>query len=315
MPPNATEALNITPLPTAFPVMTRVADRAPTPVGLNKTGIDVAPPLGARVMGFAALGAVYPAGKIKSAALLPAKVSPVMTTETVPGLLTLTDCDDVGVPTAVSAKVREGGFTLNPVVSTELPVSVTECGMPVSSLTTSLAERVVLALGANITFTTTDWPWDRENGVFTPVTRKSLALSPTSSRLKTCTVVVPLFAIVTGTGLLVVPTACVGKAIEDGVTENPGGVLTPVPDSVTGCELPPVLSETVIVAVRDPIADGVNLTGMLTEVPAFTVMGAIDVVEKSLKFVPDSAKPVICAELPPEFVTVMLSAELVVPTV
>src|SRR5439155_22679392 len=70
----------------------------------------------------------------------------------------------------------------------------------------------------------------------------------------------PVFWSATSCAGLVVPTNWASKVSLDGarLTTGPGGV--PVPESGTLCGLPEALSVMVSVPVRDPMAEGANVT-------------------------------------------------------
>lgn len=87
-------------LPLALSVTMSDALRVPDAVGLNTTGMLVAPPLAATVMGTAEVGRIKVAGNPKSAGLLPPNPSPVIWRAALPVLLAVTGCGALVVPTA-----------------------------------------------------------------------------------------------------------------------------------------------------------------------------------------------------------------------
>ena len=88
----------------------------------------------------------------------------------------------------------------------------------------------------------------------------------------------------------------------------------PLPDRITVCGLPGALSLIRSVAVRAPVADGVNVTEMLRVPPfAATVAGSV-VVAKSVEFAPTNVKLAMFKGAVPGFVTVTTMAALVVFT-
>jgi len=98
--------------------------------------------------------------------------------------------------------------------------------------------------------------------------------------------------------------------------------FTPVPLSATLCGLPVALSAMFNVAVRVPVAPGVNNTLIVQLAPAASVPVGLQTAPedgagtaKSPAFVPLIVKPVKLTVVVPVFVTVTLSAALVVLTV
>ena len=98
-----------------------------------------------------------------------------------------------------------------------------------------------------------------------------------------------------------------------GLIPMPGAV--PVPVSDTLCGLPLTLSVIVSVAVRLPVAAGVNVTFTVVLLPGVTVIVGVPAVKaKSPAFAPVSARAVIDKFAVPVFVSVIAVAELVVLT-
>jgi len=77
------------------------------------------------------------------------------------------------------------------------------------------------------------------------------------------------------------------------VGESPTAGPVPVPERETLCGLPKALSVIERDAIRDPAADGVNVTLIVHLEPEAKLVLQLFVCEKSLAFVPLTATPVI----------------------
>lgn len=107
------------------------------------------------------------------------------------------------------------------------------------------------------------------------------------------------------------------------VGENPTEAAVPVPLRLTACGLPAVaLSAILMEAVRVPEAEGVKVTEIVQEllplplIPSVLGLNGQPLVSpKSPEFVPPSVTPVMVKAMLPVFVRVIVSGELVVPTV
>lgn len=195
-----------------------------------------------------------------------------------------------------------------------MPFKVTAWAVPpLLSKMMIVAVRGPSACGVNRTLTVLLLP-GRRLKVREPLMLKSPALVPASSMPVTLTVVPPVLLTVSGR-LAVVFRAWFGKLSEAGtVIPVPGG-LVPLPDKATTCALPPLLSVMVKVALREPAAVGVNVTGIVAVAPfAKTVTGAMAVVEKSPLLAPENVRAVICTAEVPELVTVTGDGALPLPT-
>ena len=93
------------------------------------------------------------------------------------------------------------------------------------------------------------------------------------------------------------------------------GRYVPDPLIATVCGLPPPVSFTFRVALREPAVAGlkVNVTLQLADGPSVEPH-LFEVMLKSVAFVPDFVMPLMVTELLPVFVTVTVCAGLVVPT-
>jgi hypothetical protein len=87
----------------------------------------------------------------------------------------------------------------------------------------------------------------------------------------------------------------------------------PVPVMPTVCGLPPALSVMVSDAVREPTADGVNVTPIEQLPPAATPLEQLFVCAKSPAFVPLKAMPETLRAALPMFESVTVCAALVEP--
>jgi hypothetical protein len=101
------------------------------------------------------------------------------------------------------------------------------------------------------------------------------------------------------------------------VKVTPEDGVTPVPLSVTLCGLPAALSLMLTLALRGPVALGVNVT-LIVQVAltasVFGLIGQVFVSAKSVGFVPASAMLEIVRAAVPLLVSVTLCAALVVLT-
>lgn len=91
----------------------------------------------------------------------------------------------------------------------------------------------------------------------------------------------------------------------------------PVPESKTVCGLPAALSVIESVAIRLPVATGVNVRLTTQFAPTGTdelpVQVLLLAMAKSAMFAPLRATPVMLSAEPPELVTITVCAELAVP--
>ena len=90
-------------------------------------------------------------------------------------------------------------------------------------------------------------------------------------------------------------------------------VYVPVPATLTFCGLAPPSSVTASVAVRFPLADGVNVTGIKQLAPAATLVPQHQLA-KSAAFVPVKEIPVMLTATLPLLLNVILLGRLLVPT-
>lgn len=99
-------------------------------------------------------------------------------------------------------------------------------------------------------------------------------------------------------------------------TASLAGIYCPVPVNGTACGLDPALSATDTLALRVPVAVGVNVTVMVQFFFGATEVPHVFVCAKSVGFVPVIVMPVMAIAVPPlALLMVMVCAALVVPTV
>jgi hypothetical protein len=91
--------------------------------------------------------------------------------------------------------------------------------------------------------------------------------------------------------------------------------VAPVPVSEIDCGLFAALSDTVRLADRLPVVDGLNVTDTEQDAPAASVLPQVVVRVKSAGFAPETAMLEIVNAAAPEFVRVTDFDELAVPTV
>jgi len=112
----------------ALPMTASVADRVPSPVGLNVSGTVVEFP-GATVIGLDWVGGVNPAANENSALLVPLIVSPLMMSEAVPEFTRVKAWMSLVVPTNWSVKLTAEGLGVMP-GAVPVPVKPTFSGLP-----------------------------------------------------------------------------------------------------------------------------------------------------------------------------------------
>ena len=100
------------------------------------------------------------------------------------------------------------------------------------------------------------------------VCEKSPGFVPPTAMLVMVKVALPVLLSVTTFAELLVPSTWLGNTRLTGESDTAGAM--PVPVSGTVCGLPPALSATLTLAVRVPLAVGVNVTLMDHEPPAAT---------------------------------------------
>lgn len=203
---------------------------------------------------------------------------------------------------------------------TPLPVRATLCGDPAAlSLIVTLALRLPVADGENVTLIVQFAPAANVLGLagHVLVWAKSPALVPLITTLVMVSAAVPLLVSVTVCGELVVVSCWSPKLTLVGFRVTAGAWTTPVPLSATLCGLPAALSLTEMLALRDPVAEGVKVTLIVQFAPAVSVLGLMGQVfdwAKSSAFVPVTVMLVMINAAVPLLVSVTDLAALVVPT-
>lgn len=265
------------------------------------------------MIGAAAVGSVKPLASAKSPGLLPPNVTAVICKGALPVLFAAIGNVALVLPTACVPNGNEVGLNaMSGAATTPVPASDTASVVPPVLLMINVALRAPCACGVNTTLTGTLPPGGtlKERA---PLTLKSLALRPAISMPVTLTVVLVLLLTVTGR-LAVTLRPWFPKLSEVGLMETPEPVVVPLPDKGIVCWLPPLLSAMTKLAARAPAAVGVKVTGMVAEPPlAWSVMGAVAVVEKSPALLPENVTAVICTTVVPELDTVTIKGVLLLP--
>lgn len=303
----------------ALSAMLRVAVSSPVAVGVNVTPIvqlAFAAKVPVGLQGFVPLLA-----SAKLLLLSPVIEKLVKLTGPVPVFVTVTFCAGLVELTVCDAKVSDVGDTVTVAGPfTAVPVNVTVCGLPVALSVNVIAPvRVPAAVGLNEIWKV---QLDESTAMLGHCAVVAPAKSPVVTMLVKVTFTLPLFETVTVCVALVVPTVCEAKvSIVGEIVIVPKGAA-PVPLNVTVCGLPVALSDTFKVAVRVPTAVGVNKTLIVQFAPPARVPIGLhppDIVGKgklkSPAFVPVTVNPEKFTVAVPLFVTVTVSAALVVPTV
>lgn len=206
--------------------------------------------------------------------------------------------------------MEELRLTVGPV---PVPVRLTDCTLPVTSLLLSVifkvAVRVPEAVGVNVTLNVQLLLAASELG-HVVVSAKSPGLVPENAMLLMDRAAFPVLFSVTVWDVLVVPRFWLVKVRLVGVTPATGAL--PVPVRLTNCGLPAALSAMLTEAVRVPIAAGVNVT-LIVHVPfTATELPHVLVTVKSLGSVPVAPILVIVKLAFPVLVRVTDCAALVV---
>lgn len=249
----------------------------------------------------------------KSPGLAPAKVMFDMLKVTLPVLVSVTDCGTVVAAMFSCPNARLAAERLIVVAGvTPVPFKLTVCGLPPAlSLMRSEALREPAAEGANVTIivqlplTPTPLPQSF-------VWAKSAAFAPLSPMLDRVSEVLPVSESVTLCAVLVLPVLCWANVRLPGERLTTG--WSPVPLKLMVCGLLPALSLTVSEALRDPAAEGVNLTVIVQLLPAATLPPQLLVCAKSPAFVPLMARLEIFSEPLPVLERITDCGALVEPT-
>jgi hypothetical protein len=206
----------------------------------------------------------------KSPGFAPATVMLDMLKVALPVLESVTVCGRVDAAMFSCPNARLEAERLRVVAGvTPVPFTLTVCGLPLAlSVTRSEALREPAAAGANVTIivqlppTPTPLPQSF-------VWAKSAAFAPLSPMLDILSEVLPVSESVTLCAVLVLPVLCWVNVRLPGERLTTG--WSPVPVKPMVCGLPPALSLTVSEALRDPAAEGVNVTVIVQLLPAATL--------------------------------------------
>jgi hypothetical protein len=142
--------------------------------------------------------------------------------------------------------------------------------LPALFVMSRLAIRVPSAVGVKVTFTVALLPGATVMGSAAELNENSAALVPPSARLEITRGALPGLLIVNGVGALVVFNSCAVN-VTLLATEICGAM--PVPETVTTPKVAPFGSWNTRLAVRNPTANGLNVTLIDVVAPAATVMG------------------------------------------
>jgi hypothetical protein len=233
----------------------------------------------------------------------------------VPLLVTVSPWPALVVPTSslVKLKLEPESETAG---ATPVPERVTACGLFAAlSLIESVAVRLPVAEGVNVTLIAQLLLGVTVAPVQVSVfLAKSLAFVPPIVAVEMLRFAVPLLVTVSPWPALVVPTSSLVKLKLEPESETAGAI--PVPERDTACGLFAALSLIESVAVRIPVAEGVNVT-LIAQVLLGVTVAPVQVSEllaKSLAFAP----PIVTVETlrfpVPLLVTVRPWAALAVPT-
>jgi hypothetical protein len=152
-----------------------------------------------------------------------------------------------------------------------VPDKLTDCGVVGSESAIFIVALLDPALAGSNDTVTLQLPFP---GICVPqllVWLKSPALLPLKVKLVTAIVALLPFWMVRF-WVLVLPTFTVPKLSDEGLRVN---AVNPVPDRETVCGLPAALSATLTVAVREPIASGVNVTLIVQLDPCARELGQL----------------------------------------
>src|SRR3989475_117990 len=164
-----------------------------------------------------------------------------------------------------SATTEIYALSLHDALPISVPVSDTDCGLPgASSVMVTVAARPPVAAGGNLTGkaqpadAATRPPAWGHGATPEPATAKSPGFEPARAMLVMLRVAVPLLVRVTRSEERRVGKECRSRWSPDHYKKKDGTI--PVPASDTDCGLPGASSVMVTVAVRAPVAVGVNVT-------------------------------------------------------
>jgi hypothetical protein len=292
-------------LAAAFEATVSVAVRVPVAEGVNVApSVQLAP--GATVVEPAQVPVAA-----KSAALVPLIVTAEICSAALPVFVSVVLSPDDGTPTMVVGKFIELLWmdTIGVATATLVPDRETTLGEPGALLViVNVPARVPAAVGVKVT------PIVHEAPALTVPPQVLVAANSGLGDVVTCEMVsaaVPEFFSVTVCVALVVPTVCVAKVKAAGLRSIAGtGAALPVPDNAIAGLLA-AFEAMVSVAVRVPVAEGVNVALSVQLAPGATVtvvaLTQVPLAEKSAALVPPPVIPEIVRLLEPELVSVTLA--------
>jgi hypothetical protein len=175
-------------------------------------------------------------------------------------------------PTIVLGKVKDAGLKLT-AAAVPVPDTGTLWGLPAALSVNTIADvRAPVDPGVKTTETVQVPPDGATDAQPVGVGTKSVALVPADTIEVIVRTEEPEFVMVMTCGVEGVPTAWDAKVRLVGDGEKLAFGATPVPVRGTVCGLAEALSVTMTLAVRTPVALGVNITEMVQEPPATTLV-------------------------------------------
>jgi hypothetical protein len=302
-------------LPVALSATLILAEREPSALGLKVTLMVQLPPAATGVL----VLHVPPLATAKSDAFVPVMEILLIVSDPAPLLVSVVDLAELVVfwawfPNEMEVGLKVGGG------SVPVPVRESLWGLPEAlSATLILALREPVAVGLKVTLMVQLPPAATGELVLhvPPLAMlKSDAFVPVIEMLLIVSGPVPVFFSVVDWAALVVPTFCAVENVIPPVKLATGWV--PVPEMASDCGVPLALSETLTLALRVPVAVGLNVT-LIVQLPfadseELVVQVPPLAIAKSEAFVPVMENPLSVSVPPPLFVTVTAWAALVVPT-
>ena len=198
----------------------------------------------------------------KSPLFAPVMVMLAMFRVAIPLFVSMMFCAALAVVTNWPAKLSDMGASVT-AGAVPVPLSPTLCGLPLAlSVMVTEAERAPVAVGLNVTLIEQSAPAASVEvlGGQLFVCEKSPLLAPVIAMLEIVSAAFPLFVTVTFCDALVLPTGWLAKV--SGADNVTAGAM-PVPVSETLWGLFNASSEIETVALRAPVAVGLNVTLML----------------------------------------------------
>jgi hypothetical protein len=247
--------------PVAVSVMLRVAENAPAAAGLKAAKNEHEAPTASELPQLV--------NSSNDVGLVPPSRTELMVVLTEPEFVRVMTCASLVVPLTLLGKVIVVGLKVTEFAGTAIPLSVANCGEPVTlSAADRLAVRVPVASGLNSTETVQVAATASVVPQVVADLRKEVALVPVTVSEVRVSVPVPVFLSVTICAGEVKPSAVeakdrlVGERVMASV-----GVATPLPVSAAVCGDPVALSASERLAVSVPVAAGLNSTETAQDAP------------------------------------------------